>query len=185
MVRLNALARYGGFWADASIFMTQSLKWIIQKECDFFGYYLDEFTTDVRYPVVENWFFACIPRCPFVSMWRDALMHIFNFSDEEEYVQYYKQFANIQNIPYPEYLTSHVAAQYVMQKRMTSNEIKRSMCLLKAEDGPYKYLADNDWDSHKAIVQFHQGQYKLQPIIKMRGEEREVLDSIMCGTFHN
>jgi hypothetical protein len=38
-------------------------------------------------------------------------------------------------------------------KYMSHRDIKNNLFLLKAEDGPLKYLAENNWDSYKRCVQ--------------------------------
>ncbi|PNG99467.1 hypothetical protein TSOC_014753, partial [Tetrabaena socialis] len=121
-VRLNVLAEHGGVWSDASIIMTQSLDWMLRdmdaSRCTFFGYYLDGFTTDMRYPILESWFFACTPRNPFVHQWRDAFMLLNEFDSVEAYIAHVRATTDLQNLSIPEYLTIHVAAQLAMQHRI-------------------------------------------------------------------
>jgi hypothetical protein len=89
----------------------------------------------------------------------------------EEWLQFSKARGNdLQNISNPKYLYIHVAAQSVMQ---TSN-VTKSMKFMKAEDGPYKYITNNDWDSVKALEDLCKGHHRTD-IIKFRGKERGIL----------
>ena len=47
--------------------------------------------------------------------------------------------------------------------------------LLSAEDGPFKYLVKNDWDSNKAVKDL--AEFRFEPIIKLRGGERKEVDN--------
>lgn len=65
----------------------------------------------------------------------------------------------------------HVAAQCVLQNEKTNT----SMYLMKAENGPFKYLAVNGWKSEQAIDSLIRGE-NITPLIKFRGEERKIID---------
>ena len=39
-----------------------------------------------RYPIFESWFFACIPRSPLVSAWRDEFMQLQNHKSATQYI---------------------------------------------------------------------------------------------------
>jgi hypothetical protein len=80
---------------------------------------------------------------------------------------------DLQNINSKEYLSIHLAAQYVLQhERIDMSRLK----LLPAEDGPYKYIVDSKWDTPAAIDQL--SDYTNQPIIKFRGPERNQIDKL-------
>ena len=85
---------------------------------------------------------------------------------------------NCQKIPYciRNYLFIHVAAQYVLQKLLTQEEVKDTVLLEAAEDGPLKYLTDNNWDSKKAVEALINGKY-MNGMIKLRGCERKALEN--------
>ncbi|PNH00997.1 hypothetical protein TSOC_013164 [Tetrabaena socialis] len=182
-VRLNILAKHGGVWSDASIIMTQGLDWMLEylaeSQCTFFGYYLEGFTTDMRYPVLESWFFACTPENPFVTHWRDAFMLLDTFDSIDEYITWVLLSTDIQKIDAPAYLTIHLAAQLAMQHRIT-DEIRETMCYLKAEDGPYKYIVSQGWESEAAMRNLcAQPDEAPPPLVKLRGSERGYVDEGM------
>jgi hypothetical protein len=79
MVRLHVLDKHGGFWMDATIICHKSLEWIREKNVDFFGYYLDGFTLPEfveTSPVIESWFFACVPNSSLVNDWKNEFLEI-------------------------------------------------------------------------------------------------------------
>lgn len=179
-IRLNILAVHGGIWIDASMICNKSLHWVEDaiKDKEFVGYYIDSFTSDPNYPVIESWFFACIPNSGFVKKWRDTFMKMNSFENVEEYVHYLvisgvdtqKIGKNMQN-----YLAIHVAAQYVLQ---VLKYPQNGMVYFKAEDGPYKYLVKNDWDSDKAVKDLIDGNDKSlhTDLVKLRGDERSAFE---------
>jgi hypothetical protein len=149
-VRLNVLAVYGGIWMDASIICNRSLKWVNQslQGKEFLGYYMKGFTKISEYPVIESWFFACIPKSQFVVKWRDTFININKYESPQEYID--SLHVDPQGIPptLQTYLAIHMAAQYVLQKLKYPIS---NMTLLKCEEGPFLYLVENNWDSEKAV----------------------------------
>jgi hypothetical protein len=192
IIRLNILAKEGGIWSDASIICLQPFDWINdlhnKEDSEFVGYYIDSFTIPEfkeKSPVIESWFFACVPQSKFVCDWRDEFSKITKFNSINDYLNDLKsQSVNFQNIAMPNYLTIHISAQKVLQGNK-----KYKLSLVKAEDDAFKYLTQNGWDSKKAIknlvdctnepiksnssCSFLQGK-----IIKLRGDERKEIDSI-------
>jgi hypothetical protein len=192
IIRLNILAKEGGIWSDASIICLQPFDWINdlhnKEDSEFVGYYIDSFTIPQykdKSPVIESWFFACVPQSKFVCDWRDEFSKITKFNSINDYLNDLKsQSVNFQNIAMPNYLTIHISAQKVLQGNK-----KYKLSLVKAEDDAFKYLTQNGWDSKKAIknlvdctnepiksnssCSFLQGK-----IIKLRGDERKEIDSI-------
>ncbi len=174
LVRLEILAKYGGIWSDASILCNQNYDWIssLKTENEFVGYYLDSFTTNKKYPVIESWFFACRSDSTLVKKWRDEFKRIPTFPSVDAYIDHLEKVEKIdlQNIDAKNYLAIHCSLQKVLQ---TNPPFK--MHVLKAEDGPYKPLTDTNWDSGKAIDNILKLKYQSEPIIKLRGGERGIL----------
>jgi hypothetical protein len=146
-IRISLLSKYGGFWVDASIMMNRSMDYIrdIQSEkgCELVGYYIEKFTTRPEYPVIENWFFACVPGSSFLQKWRDEFMSINNHDTVDDYIkEKRKSGVDFQEITGPNYLAMHVAAQAVMQKLMSPDEVTEKLHLMKAEDGPLAHVKD-------------------------------------------
>ena len=173
-IRLHVLARYGGVWCDASIAMTKSLSWI-DRDAEFVGYYLNGFTTKPEYPVIESWFFACRPNATFITLWRDEFMRLNEFEQIADYVEDIEKDTIIDNIQLREYLAIHLAAQKVMQHRLSAKDMSKLM-LFEADSGPLSYLANADWSSEKALRDLCGKSTSEEPLIKFRSGERRVLE---------
>lgn len=180
VIRCLILAKYGGVWSDASIIMYNSLEKLPLNKYDFIGYYLDGFTTDHDYPVIESWFFACVKGCKFMQLWKDAFLSINDFDSVQAYIEYIKPRTNLQKIYDPLYLAIHAAAQYVLQNQMSKEEIKENMYLMKAEDGPFKYLVDNDWQNEKAVQSICDTNKSDILFYKLRSPERPFAEKYDC-----
>jgi hypothetical protein len=145
---------------------------------DFIGYYRRGVTTRPEYPVVESWFFACPPGSNFVSKLRDEMMTMNKLGAESDYKKdVEKRGVDIQNIPQPDYLNIYLAAQAVMQKQMTPEEIKRTMYVKPAEDGPFKHAVENNWDPGETIKSLCKtGARDVPDMVKIYGNERQTID---------
>ena len=55
--------------------------------------------------------------------------------------------------------------------------------LRKAEDGPFRYLVDTKWDSHKALELACMDKSYQTPIMKIRGAERGILEEKINDEF--
>jgi hypothetical protein len=177
-IRIHVIEKYGGIWCDASIMMNGSLEFIRQKTgYDFVGYHIGKMMNTPNSPVPENWFIAAPPGSNFIKKWRETFVKINDFKNPEDYVKSIRdQGVDITKVESPEYLTMHVASQHVIQKQMTPDEVSNKLFLMKAEDGPFKYLQDNNWDSPKGIESMCGTKYP-HPIVKFRGYERGLIES--------
>ena len=121
LIRMALLEKYGGVWCDASLILNSSLNWIYKyKDYEYIGYYIEESTTRPEYPVIENWFMACVTGSHFMSMWKEEFFKINDFDSPEDYTDsIVDEGVDVQNIRFIYYLTMHVAAQKVIQNRMT------------------------------------------------------------------
>jgi hypothetical protein len=175
-VRLHVLAKYGGVWTDASVFPTKSVDWVREVgPYDYIGYYRKGVTTRPEYPVVESWFFACPPGSNFVSKLRDEMMTMNKLDKESDYKKNIESRGiDIQNIPQPDYLNVYLAAQAVMQKEMTPEEIKRKIYVKPSEDGPFKHSVTNNWDPEKAMKSLCTSE--LPEMVKIYGNERRAIE---------
>lgn len=179
LIRANVLATYGGIWMDATILCTESLSWVhtIQKNkgVEYIGYYLSDFTSNDKFPVIENWFIACTPK----SVMMKDILHELNQivvtnTHVSEYIDKVKKMGvDLQNINKSmyEYLWMHVATQKLLQ---TNPEGKYKYHTIDASTSAYMYLKQNNWKVEKAVKELAEGKFK-QPIIKLRGCERKYL----------
>jgi hypothetical protein len=178
-VRLSVLPIYGGIWADASIKMNRSMDYIrdIQKErqCEVVGYYLDSFTSRPEYPVIESWFFGCIPGSSFMYNWRNEFMKLNTHNSAGEYVDAKRrQGVDLQTIKWLEYLAIHVSAQTVMQLAMKPQDVASKLYLMKAEDGPLNHVPKNDGDLAKSLMDICKNG-SSSPFVKFRHTDRNAI----------
>ena len=181
-IRLYLLKEYGGFWLDASIVLTQSLSWIQKKGVPTYGFYIQGFTKDPQYPVLENWFIASVPQAPFIQAWYKEFHFVCtefgnNGNKYNEYLKnkygdtVYQQL--LQNIQGPDYLTMHMAAQKIMQ----IDKVPPYACDI-AEEGPYYILVKKaGWDANRFAEEMSKPYTDtfVPPIIKLRGLERNAM----------
>ena len=184
-VRLHVLFEHGGYWMDSSIILFGSLDvFSVQQRrlrTEFVGYYIESFTVDTRYPVIENWFFGCVKNSTFVGQWRDEFMRINSYRSAMTYVDHIRMHGiNLSGIPYHMsfYLSMHVAAQVIIQHY----NYPMDRCFLqKAENGPLHYLATNKWRSKKAlrhlVRSIQSGNDMNTVFIKLRGPERKLVQN--------
>lgn len=171
-IRIYVLAHNGGFWLDATVY--EPLTWVhtyqhIEKS-EYVGYYIDVFTTNKEYPVIENWFFACIPNSPFMLNWYNTFYRMNEFNNPKEFVEYLKPTTNFQNIDDTEYLT--------MQHVLQNSTKKFNLSLLKAENGPFLYNILYGWNNSDGLEKFVKYRPKKYhpPLIKFRSIERKVIE---------
>ena len=150
VLRISLVEKYGGFWLDSTIICYDSIEKIfnINEGCDFYGYFMDYHTDERRYPVIENWLFGAPIGSKFVQRWKLELVENVNsFNTNTEYVEkVLEDGVNIKDIPHPEVLTMHVAAQVVLQ----TIRADFNLYLKSVNEGPFKLYNDAGWDLNKA-----------------------------------
>jgi hypothetical protein len=189
-VRLHVLPKYGGVWTDASVVPRKSFNWILdeqkQRGFEFMGYFREWATTRKEYPVIESWFFACVPGCDFVSKWRDELGVMNTLDKETDYKDNVKaRGVDIQKIPQPDYLNVYLSAQAVMQTQMTPEEIKNKIHVIRSDDGPFKHSVITNWNPAKSMKWLCDTPiHELPDLIKVYGNERRAIEadaSLKCS----
>lgn len=180
-VRIELLRKYGGIWLDSSIMLTAPLSWVhaTQKntKAEYVGYYISLFQNPDMFkvaPVIENWFMACVPGSKFINDLATEFRRLSEFETVEDYIADMKKNTktDLQNLDNPYYLSMHAAAQAVLQKKPGQYKLYVYM----AEQGPFKYLMENEWKSLEAIDALfgNTDRYiKVNPVIKLRGPERD------------
>jgi hypothetical protein len=179
LVRIWTLCEHGGVWIDATFFLKSRMdEWLFPNLAEFSGFYMDRYTSNPEWPVIENCFFACNKGSEFVRRWRDEFSEIGRFPNVEAYLESRKKMGvDFQRIVDPNYLAMHVAAQKVIQ--LDKYPVDR-LVLQKAEDGPFRYLMEAGWNSEKAVRWACINKF---PIMKFRGEERAVLEKGLHDEF--
>jgi len=180
-VRCLVLSKYGGFWIDASIICHHPFSWVhaIQNKTkvEFVGYYIGD-VLDNKYPVIENWFFACIPNSQFMNDWSDEFLSTGNHKTIEDYLKDVgSQGIDTSKVQIPDYLTMHVSAQKVIQK----NPKKYDILVFAACSGPLKYLCDANFHDETAVKNLldpeKHSTYHKYTFVKICGGQRKILET--------
>ena len=174
LIRIWVLAENGGVWIDSTTILRKSLNEMFTKNnIEYYGYYIDQFTNKKNFPVIENWFFACTKNSKFIKLWRDEFSNISKYSSVEKYINSRKDMnVDFQGIYIPNYLAMHISVQKILQIDKYS---LKTIMLEKAEDGPFKYLVDTNWDAKKAF-KLACNNSKYNNFMKLRGHERKILE---------
>lgn len=185
-IRLALLHQYGGIWLDASIILTQPLNWVEQTRAtsntEFVGFYLDGYTVNQQYPVIESWFLAAPRGSQFIQEWLALFRHEAIEGETADYLQRLhkdgRHAALTQKIGDPSYHTIHVAAQDVLQ-RYQPEAAPWLLSLLRAEDSAYWLQVQSRWKRRPLFARLLWARHEPQcwpMLIKLRGGERKKLE---------
>lgn len=181
-IRLYLLDAYGGIWVDATILPTEPLDWVFelqeQARADYVGFYIQKFTRNPGYPVLENWFMASPPKGELVSRWFALFDQEVICKSVEAYLArlhdlgMYDQV--LQAIDDPTYLTMHVAGQEVLQTLAPMPRI----VLFRAEETAFLYQVRAGWKRERlAALLLHRAASAHVPmLVKLRGGDRKHFD---------
>jgi hypothetical protein len=184
-LRLAVLSEHGGgIWMDASILLTEDLRWIdercaVREDIEVVAFYQDVFTTVPKWPVVEAWFIAAVPGSEVMMRWRDEFFSLLTFESPWDYIRDLEsKGVDLQALTMQDYLAVDAALQCVMQ--LGPGYIADRIVALRAEDGPYKLLADAGGDVDRAPHVIIDGVCsrdveKPRPFIKLRYDDRRLL----------
>jgi hypothetical protein len=177
LVRLYALEEHGGIWIDASVLVKKPFdEWLFPKYAEFSGYYIKSYNVDDKYPVIENWFFACNKGSKFVKLWKKEFLEMGTFRQIQDYIDSRKKmgvdFSKMRN---PFYLAAYIAALKVIQVDKYPQD---TLILRNSEEGPFRYLRDAMWYSEKALRLACINKEYQTPILKMRSDERNILEEM-------
>lgn len=176
LVRLYALEEHGGIWIDSSVLVKESFnKWLFPRYAEFAGYYMGSITVDKNYPTLESWFLAANKNSQFIKLWKDEFLQMVNFRDIQGYLDSRKKMGvNFEKIRDPHYLAIYVAALKVLQVDKYPQD---SLILRDSEEGPFRYLRDVLWYPEKAMNLACLDRSYQTPLMKMRSDERQVLEN--------
>lgn len=176
LVRLYTLEEHGGIWIDASVLVKASFDdlWLFPKYAEFSGYYMGSITTNKDSPVIESWFLAVNKNSKFIKLWKREFLEIARFKDIQSYLDSRKKMGvNFEKIRDPHYLAIYVSALKVLQ---IDKYPIHSLILKDSEEGPFKYLKDAEWYPERALNLACSNKKYQSPIMKMRSDERKILE---------
>ena len=133
--RACVLAKYGGVWSDASIICTGPFPAQADMDagaCEFVGYFIQSRTTDHRFPLLENWWFAAAVGSVFMREWATAFTTTTSVHAQVAFFE--RQGVNPHKLPNKTYFLMHMAAQYVLQKVVSPDFIRQRMRLRVADE---------------------------------------------------
>lgn len=184
-IRLSILKKTGGIWMDASIYLNKSLDWIHHKQyetqSEFIGYSIQSCGFEKRnhnIPIIESWFLASVPNSRFISDWHHSFFSINEFNTVDDYVTHIRNKTDIHGISNPSYLTIHIACLHIIE----STKIPYNLYLLPSEEAPYLYLDSISWNPLYYIPMLLYFHGTESPIIKYRGSERLLIETL--GLYH-
>lgn len=182
LVRLYVLAEHGGIWLDASVLVKQPFdNWLFPKYAEFAGYYMKSYTVDPKIPVIESWFLAANKNSNFIKLWKQEFTAIATFKDIQAYLTSRKNMGvDFSELRDPHYLAIYVAAIKVLQIDKYPQD---TLILRNSEDGPFKYLKDTMWHPDKAMKLACQNRAYQTPLMKMRSDERRILENELDYTL--
>jgi hypothetical protein len=176
-LRLYLVRHHGGYWLDATTLLTQPLDWLERlrqaQDTEFVGFFLQGYTQDAGYPIVESWAFGAAPHSPFVSAWQEEFHRALIVQGPTPYLQALRHqpdgAAMLQGIPDPQYLLIHVTAQQVLRRHNAYR-----LALLKAEDTAFFYQKAVRWKWYLLYPRLClvRAEADAAPLVKLRGGER-------------
>lgn len=185
LFRLALLERYGGCWIDASICWNDGTRLEKMKQCieqeglDAYGFYIDLYTSDQRFPVMENWCFMAPKHSRLIRAWKKE----FQRAVEMGFASYHKDVLeaeniNKQKISYGHYLTQHLALQAVLQRNVRQKQTSFRIRMERAEDGMFLIHDKVGFLNSPQIAHLATSERSLQlPYIKIRGGDRLFLSA--------
>lgn len=182
-LRLQLLIRHGGAWMDGSTLLTTNLDWVhsLHDEIDagVVGFYIDRYTTDPRFPIIENWFIAAPPQDPFIVDWA-AELDVALALGEDGYVDLLRRSGELeavaQGIPddMRAYLVMHLAASRVHRRGAG----RYRLILQRAEDVAFAFHAALRWRKRHlyARLALTPAPRRRPALIKLRSGDRAVME---------
>lgn len=176
-LRLYLVHHHGGYWLDATTLLTQPLDWLDAARraqgAEFAGFFLEGFTRNAAYPVVESWIFGAPAHAPFMAAWQQEFHRALIEQGTAAYLQVLRATPHatelLQGIADPEYLLIHVAAQQVLRR---DNPYR--LALFKAEDTAFFHQKAVGWKWYWLYPRLclMAAREPTAPLIKLRGGER-------------
>ena len=182
-LRLQLLIHHGGIWIDGSTLLTTNLDWVHSLHerigAGVVGFYIDRYTRDERFPIIENWFLATPAHDPFIVAWAAELDRALALG-EQGYLDGLRRAGELEALAQgiPEdlraYLIMHLAAARVRQR---SPERYR-LILQRAEDVAFAFHAALRWRKRHlyARLALTPAPRRRPSLIKLRSGDRSVVE---------
>lgn len=181
LIRFDLIYHHGGIWLDASTIIYENFEWIIQlvknKNTQSFTYYRSKNTTQLKFPVIENWLLASVKNNIFYKHWFDELYFAIQIGPKQ-YIQQLKMTQTnyqelFQEIGRLEYLVAYVACQKIMR------QFPPSIVLIDCDQNAFFYQVKNNWIKEKVSIDIalNFAPDEKPKLIKLAGKERKILNT--------
>lgn len=177
-MRLWLLKKHGGVWMDIGIVLNTSITPLVEEcraaKAELSGFYIEGTTTDMKYPVFENWFIMAPQGSRIINLWYEeyvtAIRQGFNKYKENVRatgVHFHKLLKDDGDV----YLTQHLCFQVVIQRRvwLTPNILYK-----RAEDTMFRIHGKCKWNRECMKSMFKSSIVNDIPYIKLCGGERKL-----------
>ena len=187
-LRLQLLIHHGGIWMDGSTLLTANLDWVhslhAKIDAGVVAFYIDRYTTDARFPIIENWFLATSAQDPFIVAWAAELDSALSLG-EERYLDSLRGTGELDAVAQaiPEdmrsYLIMHLAASRVRRR----NPERYRLILQRAEDVAFAFHAALRWRKRHlyARLALTPAPRRRPSLIKLRSGDRSVVEKGLAG----
>lgn len=192
-IRLTLLAKFGGIWLDASIFLNEDFDWILEKynNQDAIVLYSDECTTDLANPITETWLIFAPVNSSFIKAWRTEFLKCLN-SENPQY--YYKNLWGdkdiVQNIKNYEYLICYISAIVVLRRDKYNLLYANSGALghyynylTKWNGDSISYLLLNKDKAEMSNTKFIKITGPIRPYLEHRIDNKKYIKNSVFGEF--
>lgn len=187
MVRLMLLEQHGGIYLDATVLLSKRLDWALGLQqtdhSEVVIYYADENTREEKFPMIETWFIAALPKSAFIKAWREEYQNCILSANSDTYYE------NNDVLPLADfpldatYYASYMAGQIVMRKNQ-----QYRLSLLRAEDDAFSYGLGfkKKWDevAMADVLLFNKKVNLLPNLIKLIRFDRRRLDYYIERKFY-
>ncbi|MGV0939605.1 capsular polysaccharide synthesis protein [Empedobacter sp. ULE_I140] len=186
LIRLALLKQYGGVWIDASTYITDNFDWLelLQEnhKAELIGFYSDISTSNLKYPILENYFLATTKSSLFINRWYEDYLKCYTSPNPVNYFNEIKDNLDfMQNIgKAKDYLLPYLSAIKLMRE---SQDYR--LLMMSANDMPHFYYFGRKMDYKKFVSTILLENSNPYPkIIKFTGFIRRNLDNnIRLGKF--
>ena len=138
LIRLMLLDKYGGFYLDASVLLTEPIHWLTdlreKHHSEFVGYYTDINTRNSRYPTIETWCIGAIPHSAFIHDWLDEYKKCFFSIDPDAFYDNHPELSLEESVLGGKYHKCYFSCQLVIRRKQSYR-----LTLIKADDDAFLY----------------------------------------------
>jgi hypothetical protein len=169
------LEKYGGIWADSTLFINTDLSEKYDNNYDVAGFYANFMTIISHKPVMENWFISAPKGSPLIKEWKKEFFK--GLKNPDDYIEngiHENGIVDLQKIDNKIYLMMHCCFLKVINDDDYSIKLDPAFTDM---DSPFGYQEQSNWIAPLAIKSLCENEVvSVPPILKFRGGERGVFE---------